>query len=485
MNGFYRMLICLILVFLIIGCGVLRNSSTIQEVKAPQEFLNSETPGVFDESPWWNDFNDSTLNRLLDEAFSSNLALEQFAARLEQRRANFRMTRSRIFPALSLSGTWSETDQVGDSPSSQSQPGAFSADRSTISINATAAYELDVWGKLSSGRKAAFSEMLASEEDIQAFVIALTAQVARTYYTIADLQLQVKLVDDIIRSYVDFLDLVLERYERGVAPSIDVYRAEFNLAGARGRKAQIQTALAASEHALSVMLGDYPHAEVIRDTDKLPSELPEISAGVPSELVQRRPDIRSAFHRLRASDSRWAEAVADRFPSFSLTGQFGGSSDQLQDALDPDNMIWSAIGNIILPVFEGGRRKANASRAEAAFRETAARYKETVLNAFREVEDALVRGSQQELYVIEVEKQVVSAENTLRTATDRYLRGVSDYLNVVTAQTSYYNASSNLITAQRELLDARIVLVTALGGGWTGDVVNKISNERTDRTEIK
>ena len=150
----------------------------------------------------------------------------------------------------------------------------------------------------------------------------------------------------------------------------------------------------------------------------------------------------------------------------------GGGSDELKKALDPNAMVWNAIGNLVLPIFEGGRRKANADRTQAAYVEQVAGYKQSILNAFREVEDALVKGKEQLVIVSELEKQVRAAESSLDIATDRYLRGLATYLQVVNAQTAYFNAGSNLITACRDLIDSRISLVTALGGSWMEEFVN-------------
>ncbi|NQU04819.1 MAG: efflux transporter outer membrane subunit, partial [Calditrichaeota bacterium] len=333
-----------------------------------------------------------------------------------------------------------------------------------------AAWEIDLFGKLAANRAASYNDLLGGQADFQAILLSTSAQTVRTYYQIIELKMQIALLSDMISSYRDYHALVEKRYQRGIVSSLDVYQAQINLAGAKTRLAQAEAGLTSSENALSVLTGTYPGAGSSVERSELPTETTSISPGIPSELLQRRPDVIAAYHRMLAADKRWAEAVASRLPSFSLTGSIGGSSQDLKDALDPEAMIWNAIGNLTVPLFAGGRLKANADRTEAAYRGSAAAYKGAVLNGFREVEDALSRSEHQKTVVEELTKQTEAAANSLKIATDRYLRGVSNYLVVTNAQTGYLNAHSSLITARRGLIDAYINLATALGGDWTLDI---------------
>jgi len=439
----------------------------VETVEPPSSFLNSKFTGTFNDTQWWTVFQDTTLNRLMDELFDSNLSLEQSAARLDQFRANYAASRSSWFPSLTGQVKIQDNGDVGNiaPPNPMMQSNRYDVTLSTM-------YEVDLWGKLAANRQAVYEDLLAGEENHRAFVLSLSAQTVRAYHGIVALQLQLDLAKKTGQSYQAFLEMVQGRYERGVVSSLDVYQARINLAGARSREAQLAAGLASAEHALSILLGRYPQNGLLTGQKNLPSNLTPLSEGLPSELIQRRPDVRSAFHRMYAADRRWAEAVAIRFPSFSLTAQMGGGSDELKKALDPNAMVWNAIGNLVLPIFEGGRRKANADRTQAAYVEQVAGYKQSILNAFREVEDALVKGKEQLVIVSELEKQVRAAESSLDIATDRYLRGLATYLQVVNAQTAYFNAGSNLITACRDLIDSRISLVTALGGSWMEEFVN-------------
>ncbi len=493
-------------------------------VTLPEVYLRSDSTGVYDAAPWWPSLGDALLCEIIDEAIDENLTLEQAVARLDQYRALQRTAGSTWFPTVAAQATAIESEPVEESSGAGVVlPGGFdlsevlreSMQQPTYSVSLAASYEIDVWGRLAAGRAAATADLRASENDVEAVAIALAAQAARAYYTVVELQLQDELLGRTIASFEDSHELVATRYQRGVASLLDVYQAETSLAGARAQRVLVRGQLAQAGHALAVLLGRVPQRDLLeclrseaagedrhpdslstgradgeaqagtlsrdraggdaqagmlsRDrasAGQLPDSLPRIPAGLPSELLQRRPDVRSAYWRLRAADRRGAEAAAQRLPTLSLTGSLGGSSDELGEILDPQNMVWSAIGNLVLPVFEGGRRKANQDRAEAAWRGQVAAYKEAVLQALREVEDALVAESMQRDYLRELTVQDAAARNMLLVATDRYLKGLVDYLAVTSAQTAYFNSQRNRIAARRALLFARIGLLTALGGDW-------------------
>jgi len=459
------------------GCAGWRLSRDVDAIDVPDQFHNENTSENLQavlfkpDEPWWLVFNDQTLNGLMQKTFSDNLSLKASIARVEQVRALYASSTSSRYPSLSISGKKTESGEVGDSQP-VTAPFSFSPQNYEFGLSST--YEIDLWGKLSSSRKAAAADLVASEEDLRAFTFSLSAQLAKSYFTVIELRQQRDLLKQTISSYKDYNELVMERYLRGVAVSLDVYQSEINLTGARAQEAQVEARLAAVENAFGTMLGQYPSPGLIPENANLSNEFPEISPGLPSELINRRPDVRSANFRLVAADKRSAEAVASRFPRFSLTGTVGGSSDELADALDPENMIWNAIGNVIVPVFEGGRLKANADRAEATWLEQSYVYKQTLLNAFREVEDALAKRQNYQERIAQLQLQSQAASSSVRLATDRYLQGVTDYLPVVHAQTSYLNARRSLITARRELIDSYVELAVALGGGWTDDILDQI-----------
>ncbi|MCF7810517.1 efflux transporter outer membrane subunit [bacterium] len=458
------------LIILVSGCSFWQRSHNPQMEPLPDHYTHSIKEGEFDTDPWWLAFNDSLLNQLMDQVFNHNLTLEAAVARLDQYRALNTSSRSSWFPSISTQGSYQKNGNVGDNPplSSATTPDEI------YNVKLTAAWELDLFGKLAANRAASYNDLSASRADLQAVILSISSQAVRTYYQIVELKMQTALLNDMILSFEEYLELVEKRYQRGTVSSLDVYQAQVNLAGAKSRLAQLETAVVSAQNALSVLTGNYPGEGLEVEKTELPSEITTLSPGIPSELLKRRPDVISAYYKMRAADSRWAEAVASRLPSFSLTGTVGGSSQELKDALDPEAMVWNAIGSLTVPLFAGGRLKANADRTEAAYKASAANYMETVLNGFRDVENALSKNQQQKVVVNELTTQTEAAANSLRIATDRYLRGVSTYLTVTNAQTAYLNAHSSLISARRELIDAQINLVTALGGDWTTDIAEEL-----------
>ncbi|MBU1921340.1 efflux transporter outer membrane subunit [bacterium] len=466
-----RAFLALIPLILMSGCGYLQRHSAPKVDDVPASYLEIVQSGEFEDTVWWPMFEDSSLDNIIDRALAENLTVERSLANLDRYRAGKRAARATILPTVSVAGNYTNGE-------SQFAPQFPASDLEYYDVRATAAYEIDLWGKLYSQRGAAYADLIASENDLRATLMTVTAQVGRTYFAAVELRAQQKLLEQTVQSNEEYLDLVKERYTRGIVTSLDVYQAQSNLAQSKARKAAVDASLATVEHALSVLLGKYPKTGISGTLDELPKPVDEIEAGLPSELMLRRPDVRAAHARLAAADLRWAAANADRFPRITLTGTGSSISEDLEEVLDPDNLLWNLVAGITMPLFESGRRQAVAQQAEAGYRELAAGYKQTLLNAFREVEDALVKGAKQRERIAHLETQAEAARNSLRRATDQYLQGISDYLPVLLAQTGHYNAQSSLLTARRELIDYRIDLATALGGGWTDEIIEEYALTR-------
>lgn len=443
------------------GCGYVQRHHTPKLTDVPAAYVHSGAREDVRAEAWWKDFGDPTLDQLMNEAIDNNPNLEAALARLQQFRAQSRTARATLLPAVTASGSYQDGERAFGGL------GKIPLDYYDVSVSAQ--YEVDLWGKLSARRRAALGDLLASENDARTAILTLTAQVARTYYQIADLREQQRLVDQTIVSNQSAYELVRSRYMLGVVTSLDVYQAEANLAQARGQRAAVEANLAATEHLLSILVGRYPQTNIAGDLRVLPPQIIAIPVGLPSELLERRPDIRAARARLLSSDARWSSANAALLPSFTLVGTYGNVNKQLEDALDPENLLWNLVAGLTAPIFQGGRLVSEAQRAEAGFYEAAAGYKQVALNAFREVEDALIRGNKARERIQQLETQTAAAGNSLRVAEDQYRQGIITYLQVLVAQNGYYQAQSTLISARRELITNRIDLATALGGAWTED----------------
>lgn len=408
---------------------------------------------------WWESFVDPRLNTLVEAALVANLDLAQAFARLEQTEALVVSARSAELPAVNLDGAAGRGRQAGPTGA-----GAVTAD--SYRLSAAASFELDLWRKLASRTEAARLEAAASREDVKTLYLSLSARVADLYFLAVEQRAQLALADRSIAAFADTLGRVEMRYREGLVPALDVYQSRQNLSAAQSRRPLFANTLAATEHALAVLLGRYPEGGLAAPLAELPNEPAAFSTGIPAQLLSRRPDIAAALLRLRASDERIAVAIADRFPSFSLVGSYGGASSELSELLRSGNLFWSLLLDLAQPVFDGGRRSAEVDRNRALFRESLARYHQSVLGAFQEVEDALAANRTTAERIAFLAQREEASRAALRLALDRYLQGLSDYLPVLTAQALQFDAESQLLSARRQLLADRISLARALGGEW-------------------
>ncbi|UCD48147.1 MAG: efflux transporter outer membrane subunit [Deltaproteobacteria bacterium] len=448
----------LLLVTWLSGCSVHRQQAVTPPSPVPDSFVRQEGPPVeaLPIGRWWETFRDEVLNDLMKEALANNLDLEQSFARLSQLQAVTRQAESVLYPSLNVEG------EAGRSR----QPGITGSSTGTIySLSLAAGYEVDLWKRNRSGATAAMLEERASREDVRSLFISLSAELADLYYLAVEQRAQIDLTDGTIASFEDTVGLVTRLYVQGLVSALDVYQARQNLSFAQASRPVFEANLAEAEHAISVLLGRYPDRDLAGKMAELPETSEAFPEGLPSQLLARRPDVQAEFLRVQARDARVAEAIADRFPSFNLLGNYG-TSRAIFGAGDVTGIFWNLLAGVSQPVIDGGRRKAEVDRTEAAFRESLARYREKVLTSFREVEDALVNNRTTEERIRRLEEHVEATGGALRLSLDRYLLGLSDYLPVLAAQTADFTARSRLLAAKRQLISDRISLARALGGDW-------------------
>ncbi len=458
MNRTAALLLCAS--FLVISaCAPYGGSMAGVSVDMPGSFSEGSADAAADIGRWWERFGDERLNALVEEALRGNLDIAQAYERLRQAQAVARTAGASRSPALDVEGSAGWAGQLG------------AADNS-FKLSAAARYEIDLWRKLGSGTQAERLSALASREDVKALYISVSAQLADLYYLALEQRAQLQLTERTIGAFQDGLARVERRYRAGLVSALDVYQARQNLALARARRPVFEANLAAATNAIYALMGRFPEKEAGRITGELPLA-PEFPAGIPSQLLARRPDINAALLRLEAGDRRTAAAIADRFPSFNLVGQYGGASAELKDILDSPNIIWNLLIQIAQPILDGGRRKAEVERTRAAFRESLALYQQTVIEAFNEVEDAISGSRASEQRIRMLREKVAASENETRLSLERYSQGLSDYLPVLTAQQRLFDSKSALLAARRQLLSGRIQLARALGGDWAEDVLQQ------------
>jgi len=452
------------MILLLVGCSLHKPTQATLPVDLPPEYLENravaETGLSVDQ--WWLTFNDQHLNKLMAELFDQNLELTQAIARLEQVEASFRITSSAQSPVLSAGGNLSRSHQPGllDDFTGNSQE-----------LSLAAGYELDLWGKLASQSRAAGLELVASRQDVQTLYLGLSARLADFYFLAVEQRAQLALTDQSIASFADTVARVENRYNLGLVPAVDMYQARQNLTGAQAARALFEAQLAEVEHAMAVLIGRYPERSPGGSLAQLPTPPTLFAAGIPADLISQRPDLQAALQRVEAADARVAAAIADRFPSISFSGSYGSLRQDVTAGLIKGE-FWSLLGNLVLPVVDGGRRRAEVDRKEAALREAVAAYQQKVLLAFQEVEDALVNNFTTAQRIESLSETAQATGATLRLSTDRYLAGLVDYLPVLTAQRTDFDVSSRLLGAQRQLLADRISLARSLGGYWMQDTMD-------------
>ena len=465
----------LMVMFIITGCSILSPMINKAEIEIPGSYSSGET----DPSPpigrWWEKFGDDKLNALMKESFQHNLDIAQAYERLQQSMTTVRIVNSSRGINLNIEGSGGRARQPGIT-------GASTDD--TYSLSAAASYEIDLWGKLKSRTEASRYDALASEQDLTSLYISISAQLADLYYLAVEQRAQLSLTDTTIASFQDTLKRVGRRYREGLVPAIDFYQSQQNLSSAKAQRPVFESRLAVTLNAISILVGRFPDRTIGGTVEDL-SNGPDFDAGLPSQLLTNRPDIRAAYLRIKASDERIAAAIADRFPSFNLVGSYGGSSNEVSSVLDSPNIFWNILVQAAQPVLDGGRRKAEVDRTESVFRENLANYHKTVLDAFKDVEDALVNISSSQERIRMLNETVFASDSSLRLALDRYMQGLTDYLPVLTEQVRNATAKSNLIAARRQLISERIQLARAIGGNWADEAVDQYMTVKNKEVEPK
>lgn len=445
------LLLCLVLA----GCAGREPTSLEATVAVPTRYVNDraepfDTPSL---SPWWEMFDDPRLDDLMRRLFAGNLDLERSLARLRQAQAGF---------AVARAGQWPSATLNGEAARSRS-PGGFVGDsyQGTLAVG----YEVDLWRKFASRSEAAAAEVAASAADVQALYLSLSAQLADFYYLVVEQYAQRELILNSIAAFRDTLERVERRYRAGLVEAVDVYQARQNLRATEARLPAIEVQLRTAQHAMDVLLGEYPGQQELGVVEDLAEDPAQFPAGLPASLLARRPDVQAAFARVRAADAGVAAAIAERLPAISLLGSAGRARTETVAGL-LSGSLWSLAADLSLPVLDGGRRRAEVDRRQALLEENLAAYRQTVLNAFREVENGLVANRTTEERIALLAEQTAAAESSLRLALDRYLQGVTDYLPVLVAQANQLESQSRLISARRQLISDRIALAKALGGRW-------------------
>ncbi len=412
--------------------------------------------------PWWRRYGDPTLDNLETEIDPRNPTLGATLALYDQARAYAAEAESGLYPQIALGGALSDNRQSAHRPlRSSSQPTYYGAN----TIDAQADFELDIWGRIRDSIAAGKAEAQASAADLAAVRLSLHAELANDYIALRGLDQEAKLLDDTVDAYRKALNLVQTRLQGNIASGVDLAQAQTQLDSAMAQTSDVQARRALLEHAIASLVGQ-PAPAFSLASSAVPLMEPRVPAGVPSTLLQRRPDIAAAERHVAATNQLVGVAKAAFYPSLSLNLTGGFQDTGLNLASLPES-FWTVGPALAMPLFEGGLRNAELAGAHAAFREAGANYRATVLRAFQEVEDNLallhLLGQSQE----DEDAAAAAARRSTDLALTLYRDGAENYLQVVTAQTAELNAERSALSFRTRRLQASVELVRALGGDWS------------------
>ncbi len=447
-----RVFLLILLLLMVSGCAT--PSKDFQPpIHMPDKFTESGAEMLPEK--WWFSLNDPDINRLIEQALDGNMSLKISWDRLAQSTAIARKAVADLYPSLDVEGGASRTRE---------QVNSISNTRKNYSLGAAASYELDLWGRVRAGRDAAALDLYASREDLMTAAITISTQVASTWYQLVEQYGQRKLLTEQVVTNKKVLEVVTFRFQRGQAPAADVLQQRQLVESNQGEKAQVESRIKVLEHQLAVLLGSSPTQTAFNHVTEYKTLPPLPQAGLPTDLIQRRPDMRSAFYSVQASDKRVAEAIANRFPRISLTGQVGTSGVETRDLFD--NWLRSIAANLMAPIVDGGSRRAEVARTRAVASEKLHNYGLVILNALEEVENALVKEKYRRKYINSLDKQLKLSFQAIERIRDRYTKGAEDYLRVLAALSTHQQLQRTRLSAGKDLVQDRIDLCKALAGGW-------------------
>ena len=403
---------------------------------------------------WIDAFGDETLTALVREAQENNRDLQAAAANVERSWALAGQAGAALKPSVDVGVGGTRSGVVGDSSSSGS-----------LDVTVHASWELDIWGRLRAGKQAAVVSAEAAEADLRYAQHSLAAAVANAYFVAIEARIQANVTRDTFEALTETNRIVTVQYENGFASSQDLALSKSDLATAEAALAAAEGSERDALRALEVLLGRYPGADV-QVRESLPGVPAAPPAGVPSEILERRPDLIAAERRVAAAFNSLDQARAARLPSISLTAGAGASSNQLSSLLDPGNVAWSLGTNLLAPIFRGGALKAQVEAATAEQEQTIAAYGQAALNAFKEVETSLDQNVVLSERSASLTVAAEGANEALRVVQLRHREGDVELLDVLTIQRRVFSAESNLLTVERARLEQWVNLNLALGGSW-------------------
>ncbi|MDP2071388.1 efflux transporter outer membrane subunit [Methylotenera sp.] len=455
--------------FLLSACQIVGPNYERPELVVPAQFTEAadQAPNKISNT-WWTQYQDQLLNDLVNKALQNNTDIKLAVARIEESEASAREVGAATFPQIDLNADASRTrvTELGANPVSRNPRSNYKAQLGT-------SFEIDFWGKLSRAKESARAQVLSTQYAKDTVALSLSGLVASNYLILRSLDTQIVILQDNIKSREASLGLTKRRLEGGVSSALDVHQAEVASANLSAQLAELTRLRALSLHQLALLTGDLNLNIASADIKSLPIP-PTPPAGLPSSLLEARPDIRQAEEQMIAANAKIGVAKAALYPTISLTAGLGGESLELGDILKSAARIWTGGLNLYLPIFDSGRLNSKVEQASAKQKQALASYEGAVQSAFREVNDALVNLRQNTERETALNTSQQAAKKALEISENRYQSGYSAYLDVLDAQRVYNDAALSYVQSRQVRLVATVELFKALGGGWQESDVQQV-----------
>lgn len=463
------------LILLMAGCSF---SPAVPTVDNPDALLpdaysaqtaESEAPLRTD---WWQAFGDPTLNALVDSALAGNRDLRVAAGRLLEVQSQYRIARAAQLPAVIAGADASRSDNPSNTGFSRNIgesvpnfPDRFTNESYTVS--GTMAYELDLWGRVRSEKRAALNAFFAAEADLEGVRLGIISQTIATYLELRALEGQLQLARENVSLLEERVELTEDRYGRGLVASFELYAVRQEFGATRTTVPLLEAALVEARGRLALLLGSTPAELQLSTGSEVSLLLDNIPAGIPASLLAARPDVAGALFRVEAAQQGIGSAKARLLPTISLTATGGLQSAELSELLDLSQNFSNLIASLTAPLFQGGALRAGVDGAEARLEQAVASYEQALLNAFREVQATLVGFEKQRERLAFLDEEYDFAEASLLSTRARYRQGIGDYVALLDAERNLVRVKTARVNARRDLATARLAVHRALGGTWT------------------
>ena len=436
------------------------------QITAPATFqYETKDAAATADTPWWQQFQDSVLEQLIDEALKHNTNVQIAAANVEQAAALMLQTRSQLFPIVGY-GAGAQRERTRE-PAFASLIPNYPNPASAYQAALQASWEIDLWGRIRRQSESAYANVLATDEARRGVILSLVAQVANSYLQLRGLDAQLDVAKKTLQTYKESVDLFTLQFQYGQVSMMNVAQAQSQYETAAAQIPLIESQIAQTQSSLAVLIGRDP-GPIVRGKSVYDLQLPQVPAGVPSALLARRPDLNQAEQQLVAANAQIGAAKALYFPTISLTGAFGNASADLSKLFSGPARVWSYAGSVVGPIFTFGAVSGQVAQAEAAQNAALLNYQLSIRNAFADVDNALIANQKLKQQLDAQVKLVAALQQYNELARLQYDGGYTSYSTVLQAEQALFPAELNLASIRAQLFASAVNIYKAMGGGWVG-----------------